>query len=178
MSLDDGGDVQKHVAMENSNSMELDPIAVRTGMKPTTEGEIVEMIVIDEEAMMNSENEGCCSFSKRGKLTWWSAIIMALYVIGTLTSMIVIAVSSAHRLPPPISSNTHENSNVSRNSAFTSWLPSCEVVKRGEPFQCTTYVDCVMLSGSCVPSDLLETMQCQTVAMNTTTFRRMCVSVV
>ncbi|KAH9578425.1 hypothetical protein LSM04_008040 [Trypanosoma melophagium] len=150
---------------------------MRRGTLAARDDEVMGMVVISEEAMVNSERESCFSFAKQGKLRWCSAVILAVYVIGTFAAIILIAVFSAHRIPPPISSDTHYNSNVNRSLAFTSWLPSCETVKEGEPFICATYVDCVMLSTSCAPSDILDTMQCQTVEMSMTVCQRVCVSV-
>ncbi|KEG13990.1 hypothetical protein DQ04_00681140 [Trypanosoma grayi] len=130
---------------------------------------------VENAAIPSVETTDCCSFAEHGKLTWWSAVLLAAYVAGSVVAIVVIATYSIRRLPPPLS-NTQGNDTAVGGVAFTLWQTSCPSVRPGEVFHCTTYVDCVLLGTSCAPPAVLEVMQCHTVAVAASVLNQVCVS--
>ncbi|RNF15607.1 uncharacterized protein Tco025E_05471 [Trypanosoma conorhini] len=76
-----------------------------------------------ETSPIGSGPEGFFSFSKQGKLRWWSAIILALYVAGTLSAVLVLIVCSVRRTSH-VSNKASNSSSAAGESAFTTWQPS------------------------------------------------------
>ncbi|RNF04991.1 hypothetical protein TraAM80_04828 [Trypanosoma rangeli] len=110
----------------------------------------METRTVSEISPIELEPEGFFSFSKRGKLTWWSAVILALYVVGTLSAIFVLIFFSVRRTSP-FKKNSSNDSRTTRDIAFTSWPPYCQNGWHRKTFSCARRMWIASCLANCMP---------------------------
>jgi hypothetical protein len=132
--------------------------------EPRGSADPTSVIVVDEAAPENSL-AGFFRFKSPGGYTWWSGVILGVLGCCAFASMIIIHTKSNTREPPAVIAAMSLQqcpflSSLLPPLAYEAWRTTCPNAQRGNPYHCTTSMDCANLGSQCADPKLLAQLQC------------------